>query len=523
MPPLPTGAVSVAALLPVVALVSVIPGFAQYPSELTIRSTTTLIQVSLTAQDTKGLPVADLRKDDFEVFDNGRQQRIATFVVESPAPAARLNPPDGVFSNQAVDSAESRGGYTAILLDLLDINEFGGPNAFGDQAFAQIAITRAIQERASTEKLALYLLDSAGLELICDFGTDRDVLMQRAAALTGRLPFERGLGGRYAQIGQGSAIGQVQLAPGAKTATIVSVSREPTAYWRMVDGVSALERIADRLAPVPPKKALIWVSYGNPGATGTSDAFERAIRKLNNADVAVYGVDPGGVWRNMKAATRVTLDQFASETGGAAWHGNGLDWEIENALDEVDHSYILGYYAPADYDSAKLHKIRVEVARPGVTLRYRQGYSAGPEVTPAEDRKSAILHALLSPVDDAVIPITAKAVRRQDQRDSIALQITLQVNGLVLAQKNGRWVGDLEFISRFATENGTEIGSTSKKVTINLTQQRYESASRDGMVFSRTLDVPPGASRLRILVRDQTSGQIGSLTIPISLIPKGSR
>ena len=225
MPPLPTGAVSVAALLPVVALVSVIPGFAQYPSELTIRSTTTLIQVSLTAQDTKGLPVADLRKDDFEVFDNGRQQRIATFVVESPAPAARLNPPDGVFSNQAVDSAESRGGYTAILLDLLDINEFGGPNAFGDQAFAQIAITRAIQERASTEKLALYLLDSAGLELICDFGTDRDVLMQRAAALTGRLPFERGLGGRYAQIGQGSAIGQVQLAPGAKTATIVAVQR----------------------------------------------------------------------------------------------------------------------------------------------------------------------------------------------------------------------------------------------------------------------------------------------------------
>jgi len=276
----------------------------------------------------------------------------------------------------------------------------------------------------------------------------------------------------------------------------------------MVDGVSALERIADRLAPVPPKKALIWVSYGIPGATGTSDAFERAIRKLNNADVAVYGVDPGGVWRNMKAATRVTLDQFASETGGAAWHGNGLDWEIENALDEVDHSYILGYYAPADYDSAKLHKIRVEVARPGVTLRYRQGYSAGPEVTPAEDRKSAILHALLSPVDDAVIPITAKAVRRQDQRDSIALQITLQVNGLVLAQKNGRWVGDFEFM---------------KKVTINLTQQRYESASRDGMVFSRTLDVPPGASRLRILVRDQTSGQIGSLTIPISLIPKGSR
>ena len=122
MPPLPTGAVSVAALLPVVALVSVIPGFAQYPSELTIRSTTTLIQVSLTAQD-------------------------------------------------------------------------------------------------------LYLLDSAGLELICDFGTDRDVLMQRAAALTGRLPFERGLGGRYAQIGQGSAIGQVQLAPGAKTATIVAVQR----------------------------------------------------------------------------------------------------------------------------------------------------------------------------------------------------------------------------------------------------------------------------------------------------------
>jgi VWFA-related protein len=499
-----------------------VSGFAQPASSgVTIRSTTTLIQVSLTAQDAKGLPVADLRKDEFEVFDNGRPQRIATFVVEAPPSAARRNPTDGVFSNQVLDSAESRGGHTAILLDLLDVYQFGGPNAFGDQAFARMAVAKVIQGRASTEKLALYLLDSAGLEMICDFGTDRDVLMRRAAALTGRLPFDRGMGGGNAPVGQGSAIGQVQL--GGQTATIVSVSKGLTAYWRMGDGLSALEKIADRLAGVPPKKALIWVSYGIPGAARPSEAFERAIRKLNNADVAVYGVDPGGVSRSMTAPTRVTLDQFASETGGAAWHGNGLDWEIENALDEVDHSYVLGYYAPADYDSAKFHKIGVEVARPGVTLRYRQGYSAGPEVTRAEDRKSAVLHALLSPVDDAVIPITAKAVRMQDQRDSIALQIALQVDSLVLAQKNGRWMGDLEFISRFATENGTEIGSTSKKVTINLTQQRYEAASRDGMVFSRTLDVPRGASKLRMLVRDQSSGQIGSLTIPISRIPQGSR
>src|ERR1017187_2763506 len=49
---------------------------------VTLRSTTTLIQVSVAAHDAKGLSVRDLKKEDFEVLDNGKARPTAVFFPE---------------------------------------------------------------------------------------------------------------------------------------------------------------------------------------------------------------------------------------------------------------------------------------------------------------------------------------------------------------------------------------------------------------------------------------------------------
>jgi len=499
-------------------------------SGVTIRTTTTLVQVNVVAHDAKGQAVADLKKEDFEVFDNGRPQTIATFAVEDSAKQVPRNLPANTFTNQAADSGGSRGGYSVILLDLLDIGEFR------DQVFARQAVAKVINETGATERLALYVLDASGLRVICDFGTDRDLLLKRVAVLNGQAsPYLQPASESSASIspGQDAGVGQDQF--------LYSVTAPPKVFseaegfiadWTIRTSLHSLEAIADHLAGVPPRKGLIWVSWGIPGSidlapmaakvfpgamkqtTVYSNEIERAIRKLTNADVAVYGVDPGGVWRDMlRSPERVILDQFASQTGGIAWHGNGLDTEMQAALSDVSYSYSLGYYAPPDYDRAKFHRLKVEVTRPGVKLRYREGYSVDTAASPSEDRKAKVTQALLSPVDNTSIPIAVKAVRKQN---ALSLRIALQPASLGLVRKGDHWQGKIELIARFAAEDGRESGSpSSKTVYFNLSQRAYEAALRDGLAFSKALDIPPRASRLRVLVRNDGSGEIGTLSIPL--------
>ena len=70
-------------------------------SGVTIRTTTTLVQVNVVAHDAKGQAVADLKKEDFEVFDNGRPQTIAAFAVEDSTKPVPRNLPANTFTKSS--------------------------------------------------------------------------------------------------------------------------------------------------------------------------------------------------------------------------------------------------------------------------------------------------------------------------------------------------------------------------------------------------------------------------------------
>jgi hypothetical protein len=154
------------------------------------------------------------------------------------------------------------------------------------------------------------------------------------------------------------------------------------------------------------------------------------------------------------------------------------------------------------------------VRKPGVTLRYREGYSVdeAPSLT-AEDRKALAAKDLISPVDSTAIPIQTKIDRNGND---LALRIVLDPPSLGLTRTGDRWQGQIDLVMRFAVDNGEESGSpSSETIDLNLTQKSYEAAVRDGLVLARTVRVPPGATRVRVLILNDVSGQTGMLTIPL--------
>src|ERR1700722_2016624 len=98
------------------------PAATTYPSDpkTRLRVTTRLVQVNVIVNDKNGKPITGLTKDDFELLDNKKHQKIRVFAEEKESPSA-ANPaplPADTYSNR-VDQQRPE-GVTVILLDTLN-------------------------------------------------------------------------------------------------------------------------------------------------------------------------------------------------------------------------------------------------------------------------------------------------------------------------------------------------------------------------------------------------------------------
>jgi VWFA-related protein len=493
------------------------------PSGVTIRTTTTLVQVGVVVRDAKGRPVEELKKEDFEILDNGNPQPIAVFygleigglvAAAAPlAPAVSSAPaaPSGTFTNELAEKPSARGGYSIILLDWSNT----GPR---NSMRAREQARQAVERLDPAEKIGLYSLDHGEIKVVNEIGSSKEAVLKSLKTLVG-LPSPcyqdqmDGLDNAKADDSISACAG-----PPNPPELVVSYMKQ-----RSQATVGIFEGIAAHLAGLPGRKSLIWISAGFPryvevGARRrdilSDEAIDRAVRKLNNADVALYPVDARGVtmqstYNNPNNFTWSAMDEFAKRTGGKVFYSdNGLSIGIQAAVEDGQANYMLAYYAPQDNSQAGFHKLTVRALRPGVQLRYKEGYFVdAPGKTGEKDRKDAVAEALTGLVDATSIPLEIKATR---QNNALKLRVSLRPDTLALKQKGDRWQGTVEFVTRFAKEDGSESAPpVSRRIELNLTRKTYGS----GLVLLRTLDLPASAVKLRVLVWNDPSGEIGTLTI----------
>ncbi len=224
--------------------------------------------------------------------------------------------------------------------------------------------------------------------------------------------------------------------------------------------------MADHLAGIPGRKNLIWV-------TSMFRLSPSNVKRLIDANVAIYPVDAIGsliATPDAKRERYAPLIAFAAMTGGLAiYDRDDFDAGIRDALSDGRTSYALGFYPPAE-DSAPLHRLIIQVSRPGVTLRYRTSYELKPpppvSANPPINHLTDLVEAMNRPVDATVIPITARATRTGDQ---VNLSISIDVSSLDLQLSEGLWKGKAELVTRFATADGLPAGAVSAQtVTFNL-------------------------------------------------------
>ena len=117
-----------------------------------LKVTTRLIQVNVLVHDHHGNPVADLTKDDFEISDQGKEQRIAVFRVDSTVAALQMPAkvmPRNEFSNRLDRQSQVPTAVTVVLIDFLN-------TPWKDQAYARRQILKFLRQIRTEDRIALY-------------------------------------------------------------------------------------------------------------------------------------------------------------------------------------------------------------------------------------------------------------------------------------------------------------------------------------------------------------------------------
>lgn len=125
------------------------------------------------------------------------------------------------------------------------------------------------------------------------------------------------------------------------------------------------------------RKAIIVLSDGED--TMSKYSVDKALKMALKADVVIYTVDMSTAGNSRRIQNQGTLRNLAEKTGGIFIEtpgGAAMRTAFGNIVQELGTQYTLGYSPANTKKDGKWRAIELKVARPGLTIRTKKGYSA---------------------------------------------------------------------------------------------------------------------------------------------------
>jgi len=540
------------------------------PQELTkLTARADLVLVPVIVRDKSGKHVSGLQKDAFRIEENGNLRSVSVFEesrTEKLVARAKAASSEG-YSN-FVAGGDHPLRMTAILLDMINT-----PWMRQLEAKKQL-IDYLLRTASNGEPAAIFGLNSSGLHQLHPFTNDTKVLVEALQKLKLSLSSEErtqppeALTDDPAEEQQSSE--EAQLMNAFMRDQNDSISAD---YQRIAtrDTLLGMTQLAHAFQGIPGRKTLIWASAGFPfmiddpqsfGRQGDDlrSEYEDAWRALNSANIAVYPVDLNALdfsTRTLPSANsetssshiadirgingirpalrlpyeqdsqqRLTLHAFADATGGQACVTvNELEKCFTEAVDDSRDYYLLGFYLAGDVQPG-WRKLKVKVAGDGLRVRYRSGFYVTPK--PQESaglRRKQLVDALASPVQYTGLRLTARLLPSPTDQSSILgdgkkrhAEFMLGVMGdsITFDREKGNAI-NLEVAVLAFDNNRKSAASASQAIAVQLEQNSMQLTLQTGLGIPEKLDIPPGKYEVKFAVRDNPSGLLGTVSIPIEL------
>ena len=539
-----------------------------------IRTTTHLVVINVVVKDKHGKPVADLKREDFTLLDNGRAQTIAMFSLDDARQSAGAAPElaPRTFTNRPPLGAAHA---TAFLFDELNTK-------LADQQTAKQELVRYLRRLPAGERVAVFVLGDS-LTLVRDFVNAAALRPSQEAAVSDAAP-----------VSSNSLTGD-STTSAQWDGFLASAEQSYTDYAETVRALrtaAALETIAAHLQSIPGRKSLIWISSGFPiqlglhdldtsaaqsntggsgrapregrsgggargagrsagvrsgggGGAGTSstsssaspssvpltgtsfeDDVARAIRALNEAGVAVYPVDARGLV--IEAPFQADSASYGKRGRPPRAGGPPVNYNYETLEGLAQETGGRAFHHINDLHNA------IEEAANDAQVSYSLAFY--PPLEGLDDS----YHRLAVSVDrphvsvryrpgyeatrqPAVAPLLADAIANPIALAGIGftahldpveggykISVTIDPRNITLEPKDGKWTGSLQFL--------VVVGKTEQLTTVPLsfTDALYHQIQEQGLVLGARVRTPPGTTGFGVGFRDIPSGAVGTLHVPIA-------
>jgi VWFA-related protein len=482
-----------------------------------------LVVLDAVVTDAHGKPVDDLTEKDFQVFEDGKLQRIRS--VEPPAlhalPAASLSATATFDPAQPASFGQSP--VNMLVLDQLNTH-------FADSSFARRAVHDflARQPALLAQPTALLSVYDEHFKQLQGFTRDREALLRALAAA----PTE------YAW----------KLETNGKT--------EHGPLERLDQSLRALEEMAQSYARIPGRKNLIWVGGGFPSQDPDAleardlkeikDTIQHVTNVLLDTRVTLYAVDPSSTAAGMTEITDATQMAFVSAVGDAGAAGtidpfsttedfdrlgpvtggrvirarNDVAAQIAASVDLGANFYTISYTPTSTgEESAKFRHIQVVCLRPGLTVASRDGYYTG---TSSPKQLLADASYDLTAAAESAVPLNALHVAVIPASSAGAYLVKVSVPDL--AWKSSTDAGTTASVYVMAVSLSPKrkpLGHTLQGMTAHAKPEANLLDPAKTADFSFSAEPSPKAATLRFVVRDSATGRMGSFDLPLA--PRESR
>ena len=507
-------------------------------------SVTAQDNVRLTVSVTSGeaAPVRDLKNSDFAIQDSGKPRTIQTFIAPGQEPAPALQEA-GHFTNaaKATDAAA-----IFVVLDAIHTR-------YADERDMRGMILKFMARAAQSKRaVSLAILSEKGLTVYHDYRAGSDILL-------GAL-IKTGLGG-VKGVPPPSGVDETLVATEAAKLTAFSKGdlSNATPQDQLVRSnaqmpVIMFQDIGNAAYDLPGRKALVWITNAVPfdidpktfnfvspkessqgvavngvAAGGTKDVFSAdqvkkmqplwraSMHALFQGGVAVYPVEARTSFSTAgNTLSQSTMKTLAALTGGKAFYGaNDPFPEILQISNGNTGGYVFGF--PGENNaSPTLHRVQVTLNKPGLQLNAPEGYFPVEGNVKSHAQEDVTL-ALQSQFAYTGIPFAVEFTGTEDAAGKKKVNMNISLAGDTGILNEATRSVDLVVLAVAKDGNGTTVGKLNEGAGGQFPPEAVAQIKEVGFQLKRSIDVPPGDLTLHFVIRDNQTGRMGSLIVPLKV------
>jgi VWFA-related protein len=549
---------------------------AESPPEpiLEIAVETQLVRIDVVVTDDSGRPTAGLTREDFVVFEDGEPQRITQFeVFEEGRP---VRPPGGEPEPEDAGAESYRRRYVVLAVDDLHIDpgnllqaklamrRFVERDLGPEDQVAVVATSGATglyQEFTSDAEVLRQAIGRVtpqmrhtawtGVPHISEYQAE---LIDRGDVFALELAVDEILSREPPGADRGDAERRARIRARAVMAEASNFSRQT---------MLTVEGVMRGLTELPGRKVLVLVSDGFLLGLGTSNHRGFDLRDITDAGtrsgVVVYSLDTRGLiatppigdastvaapsielpglrerlTRDAEGARRDGMNGLAEGTGGFLVHStNDLGRGLDRILSDTETYYLLAYEPTNTKRDGRFRRIEVKIPdRSGFKARTRQGYFAPDE---KDDRRAAnddpevsgrraageLQSALSSLYPRTEIPVrlTTDFVDLGSAGPQLVINGNVDLRPVRFRQVGDAYVATLVLAGAIFDAAGLPAAELEPQLAdLRLSREDHARALHEGLKYYKLVSLEPGAYQVRLAVREDGPGRLGSASERIEI------